>query len=80
MDRYKRNHYIKWVVIHNQIVMVETKLNLNQICPIMQKKSYLIGAAKKVGLASLKSDIDKLDTGKLETGHADLNKLSKCTA
>ena len=43
------------------------------------KKSYLIGAAKKVGLASLKSDIDKLDIGKLETGPADLNKLSKYT-
>ena len=43
------------------------------------KKSYLIGAAKKVGLAGLKSDIDKLDIGKLETGPADLSKLSKCT-
>ena len=43
------------------------------------KKSYLIGATKRVGLASLKSDVDKLDIGKLETGPADLNKLSKFT-
>ena len=42
------------------------------------KKSYLIGAAKRVGLASLKSDVDKLYIGKLETDPADLNKLSKC--
>ena len=41
------------------------------------KKSYLIGPAKKVGVASLKSVVDKLDIGKLETGPADLNKLSK---
>ena len=43
------------------------------------KKSYLIRAAKRVGLARLKSDVNKLDIGKLETGPADLNKLSKCT-
>ena len=47
--------------------------------PNYGKTSYLIWVAKRVGLASLKSDVDKLDIGKLETGPADLNKLSKCT-
>ena len=32
--------------------------------------------AKKVDLASLKSEIDKLDIGKLETTSVDLSKLS----
>ena len=31
---------------------------------------------KKIGLASIKSEIDKLDIGKLETTPVDLSKLS----
>ena len=35
--------------------------------------------ARKVDSASLKSDVDKLDFGKLETYPTDLNKLSNLT-
>ena len=37
IEYIKKYHYIKLVVIKNQIVVIEKKKKLNQICLIMQQ-------------------------------------------
>ena len=79
----RKEHYIKWVIIQNQIVSrnkIKVELDLsNYAMEIGRKKATGVKTSKftnKFDLVNLKSKVDKLDIDKLKTGLIDIIKLN----